>query len=923
MKIIQRLSSLSLFALVLSLAACGGGSSSDSGNNSITSVGNSSSSVSSPSETLFVRDNAWSGARPTDAVTVTPEEFRQSIASGEAVVISANRGAAQRAARAQQMSTDLAYLKALPTPSPAIQALLADAAADPTAVGDVSMNTTADIGHPVALLGLEIRLREAVQNQELSKSSANALLIYTQTYAVLSDAVKAQVPTPDSLKSKTVEEVRTALGAIDAALATVPSSLNTTRPDLLSSASDRKQAQAINPGQGRDYSSVCSPTNYAGNLWYPLKNFISPIKDQGKRGTCWAFTAVGALESRERVQFNNVVDLSEQFLVNKVLQDWDSDDDNEGYSPNRALDLAANKSQVLPTEAAWTYNSSPKRVNVKDGDFNGACTLYGDGPNGGTCSESSHQSRRACTNVLGADFCSYVRASYTGPGVSSGGAALLWNSGDRFDLNLYRYLLSQGIVLMAATPVYRGLDEAPSNAKLTDESPNGARGVVSNFDTTHQEKDGSYQPGARGNHAMQVVGFISNAEIGPPGSPANVPGGGYFIVKNSWGCGAGDAGFYYVPADYVQYRFTSLYVANTDGRRSDAWLTEQAMPDSLTPPTIAKHFGLPIKLRVATDLAQFFTVTHPSAKAVRVTITSDVDGVVFDGSWDTDRYSLSGTKAIFTANSIATRNFTVVARYGSTQSSFGFEMGITNDSPQLKLLTSSVAYVGEPFSITAQPTDANEPDARVLCNNTVWTVDAPDTISSVTGCLQQVSFAVAGARTIRARTTDSDGTSIEKTLEINVHPARTNPYPRITNGNVWSRELSGVLVKFCQDSAVTMGATIDLRQTGCTQSPTDPAVPRFTASMDVENPSNEPITFEWNLIVTPDGANTDLYSGENLFNGPFATTRVATLTSPGQITPVTHDCRLVFTVLVAADQSRSKSQIVWVGRCTYLVGKLN
>ena len=66
-------------------------------------------------------------------------------------------------------------------------------------------------------------------------------------------------------------------------------------------------------------------------FWFPLKSFVSPIKKQANRGLCWAFAAIGAVESRERVQNNNRVDLSEQFLVNKVKQDWDDDDYNDGY----------------------------------------------------------------------------------------------------------------------------------------------------------------------------------------------------------------------------------------------------------------------------------------------------------------------------------------------------------------------------------------------------------------------------------------------------------------------------------------------------------------------------------------------------------------------------------------------------------------
>jgi hypothetical protein len=53
-----------------------------------------------------------------------------------------------------------------------------------------------------------------------------------------------------------------------------------------------------------------------------------------------------------------------------------------------------------------------------------------------------------------------------------------------------------------------------------------------------------------------------------------VGGGGYFIIRNSWGC-SGDGGYFYVPADYVSSLFTDLAILEIDGRRSARWNIEQ------------------------------------------------------------------------------------------------------------------------------------------------------------------------------------------------------------------------------------------------------------------------------------------------------------------------------------------------------------
>lgn len=856
-----------------------------------------------PAETVFTKENAWQGEVPADAEILSPDEFRRRVAAGELVV--AQTEEKQIAALERQFQQDRAFLAALPSPSPWVRELLEAANAAPGYPGDLPIQTPSG---PIMLFGLGTQLRNAVLITQAAQSAENALEDYRQTYSLLPEDLQSRAATPESLVGRSADQIRLELSKLDALLEGIQNLDNTRLEAAPTWPAERPttelRTQAVRPGQGCDKDSPCdspcaAPSGLAARHWFPLKHFLSPMKNQGRRGSCWAFAALGAVESRELVRSDNLVNLSEQFLINKVKQDWDSSDYSEGYNSETALNTAADKRQVLPSEAFWTYNQSEKRPNVPDGQreaYAGACDPYGIGPNRGTCSETAHQSRRICA-FLNFRVCSYARVNFGGPGVAASRALHLWANGQTFDLNRYRLLLSQGHVLLATFDVYDGFSNAPA-------------GVVSDYTTACGEKAGK----ACGGHVVQIVGFLSNQQMSTPGAPVNVGGGGYFIVKNSWGCGAGDGGYYYVPADYVQRLFTSLSVLQFDGRRGINWRTEQATPGGSIAPTITLLTEPPrlVDLRVSTDLARFFRVTHPDARSVTLTVSAPGLGTIYDGPWSIAPDQLVPPSLPYTFTSESRPTLTLSARHGPSSATRTLTLEVVNTPPSLSLIFSGQPHQGQAYPLSVQISDINEADPNQLCPNTTWSVDPPDTLSTTTGCHVNVTFGTTGGRTVRVRTRDSEGAVGTASMTFNVLPPPENPYPRITDAGMFARDR---LPDFrCFDRRVDDGATIDFRENGCTLGATRPK--RYFARVEVENPSGEALTYTWILYRLDQNRQPQVL---NRRDGPDPTFEPY---SVGNAIPVTGACYLTVQVNVP-DPHRIKRTLVWSGNCTYYSTRLN
>ena len=505
----------------LTLVACGGG-----GGDAAPPI------VAPPPETLFVTTNAWAGARPADAEVLSADEFRRRQVAGDLLVSTVTAQQAKGSANRALVEAERQFLSGKSDLSPDAQAVLAQAAAAINLTNSLDAQAVAALpdGRKVVLNELSARIEAAAASYRAARDPANARAAYALSHSLssslLSDAMRAQLPAPASLASATLAQVQDAARQLDAALAAVPE-IDQTRldPDTVATRSSAKRA--LTAGNGVDTGGACAATGYAKQFWFPLRYFVSPIKSQGERGTCWAFAAVGAVESRERVQNNNPANVSEQFLVNKVKREWFESDFVDGGSSASALNAAVDRNQSLMLEAGWTYNAAAGRPdNAFDAGVAGTAASYAGACNGynGWCSETAHQSQRSCTTVLGVQFCGFNKQVFSGTGVAASRVRQIWANGESFNLNQYRALLSSGVSLIASFPVYEGIMAAP------------ATGIVSDYRKQMRNAAGMLVDGAYGGHLVQIVGFISNEALTWPGAaPSAVGGGGYFIIRNSWG----------------------------------------------------------------------------------------------------------------------------------------------------------------------------------------------------------------------------------------------------------------------------------------------------------------------------------------------------------------------------------------------------
>jgi C1A family cysteine protease len=361
---------------------------------------------------------------------------------------------------------------------------------------------------------------------------------------------------PASLQGAPIEQIYAAIGTISAfgpiLVHQVPTGVG---PSPV--ACNLELGSSFAPGvNGSSFGDMINSTGYTpssnglvANFNFPAKNMLTCIRNQGQRGTCHIFAAISAIEELIARDTSTYVNLSEQDLMENSKLVWATDYYNDNGDGGSDLLTAQSVGYKFAFENAWDYNPAPGQPSPPAYEYIKTCDVYPSNEAG--CSATAPEATQYCT--LRSTFAGIVPACGLLPFVnahpspySSAGVTWTWYPNDK-DRSVDYIFLALGF----NNAVILGFNATNNFVNTTNGFINYTAGI----------EDDSI-----GGHAVHIVGYVSNEDIAANPNTASAPpasGGGYFIIKNSWGAAYGDAGYSYMPVDYLKANATDVAVVSS------------------------------------------------------------------------------------------------------------------------------------------------------------------------------------------------------------------------------------------------------------------------------------------------------------------------------------------------------------------------
>jgi hypothetical protein len=348
---------------------------------------------------------------------------------------------------------------------------------------------------------------------------------------------------------------------------------------------------------------------------WPLKRHTTPMRRQAARGTCSAFAITAGLETLVAKKAGVMADYSEQELYARAKGAWFPTDKayGDGLNTGSTIEELIERGTFIDAERRWPYNGSSSRVDDEENErYTHSCDGYS-----GYCSNTNHQRKLVCTTSGIGQVCGW----YLPPGVNGSGydavrldgSVSLWNP-----LEPENSLAAIRAHLNLGHPVVLGLEiddlyRAAANKGVEDSYYDRERAGVVNWD-----EGGFDEEAPVGAHAMVAVGYVSNSNIPENSNVYDAWGGGYLIIKNSWGC-KGDGGYMYLAYDWL--------IDQTVVAHALTAVTTSAVPASVTLSLDKSNIKSPTTVRL--------TATA-NARTTKLKIFRGLAGedVIFSGSFD-------------------------------------------------------------------------------------------------------------------------------------------------------------------------------------------------------------------------------------------------------------------------------------------------